>query len=457
MVSLRSKIILSMILMSFVGIALTALTARSLMVQRFNELGRDPLAESFMNEVIAYYSEYGSWEAALAAESHIEFVIRKRETGELPPPVLTPEDQPPALWTEGDGVLLFGPPAGPMGLPGGQRFGGTRPPRPPAGSEPTLPPPPFLVLDTEGRAMLSPIPGLEGELVPEVRLEDTIPVEYSGQVIGYLYSDARAALNRQHRLHLVAINDSWWITLLVVVGLSIPIGIIFGNRLGAPIDRLDRAIRAMQPGALKQNVPVSSSDELGHLSASFNQMSADLSNAYEELENSRQLMEEMSLQDPLTQLPNRRSFDESTNLVLTQAYRHNRPCVLAMIDIDRFKLINDNYSHATGDKVLKLLADLLRANLREVDILARYGGEEFLVLFPETDLSEAYKLMERLRETVAEHQWHDIDESLRITLSAGLVEVDINDTSSNTLTKAFNAADKKLYLAKDNGRNRTEC
>ena len=128
-----------------------------------------------------------------------------------------------------------------------------------------------------------------------------------------------------------------------------------------------------------------------------------------------------------------------------------------MIDIDRFKLINDNYSHATGDRVLKLLADLLRANLREVDILARYGGEEFLVLFPETDLSEAYKLMERLRETVAEHQWNDIDESLRITLSAGLVEVDINDTSSNTLAKAFNAADKKLYLAKDNGRNRTEC
>jgi len=128
-----------------------------------------------------------------------------------------------------------------------------------------------------------------------------------------------------------------------------------------------------------------------------------------------------------------------------------------MIDVDGFKQINDSYSHATGDKVLKLLSGVLQDNLREVDIIARYGGEEFLVLFPETDLQTAYQLMERLREFIAEHRWPNIDEELKVTVSAGLVEVDVRDTSPNVLDKAFNAADKKLYAAKANGRNRTEC
>jgi diguanylate cyclase (GGDEF)-like protein len=201
---------------------------------------------------------------------------------------------------------------------------------------------------------------------------------------------------------------------------------------------------------------VKSNDELGLLSASFNQMSKDLSDAYDELEKSRKKMEEMSLQDPLTLLPNRRAFNESASIVIAQAYRHGRSCVLAMIDVDRFKDINDFYSHATGDRVLQLLGDVLRSNLREVDILARYGGEEFMVLFPETDLASAHKLMERLRIFISEHVWSDMEPEFRVTVSAGLVEVDVNELSAEPLDIAINAADKKLYKAKDNGRNRTE-
>ena len=79
-----------------------------------------------------------------------------------------------------------------------------------------------------------------------------------------------------------------------------------------------------------------------------------------------------------------------------------------------------------------------------------------MLLFPETDLKTAHKLMERLRVFISEYSWPDIDPDLQVTVSAGLVEVNVNDMSAEPLEKAINAADKKLYLAKDNGRNRTE-
>lgn len=462
MISLRGKITFSLILMSIFSIALSLVSARVLMMDRFTGMLEDPVAEGFMAEVLAYYDEYGSWHAAIEAESLYSFVVRLRASGELPPPTRYPDDQQPFVFLRGAGDAET-PGQSAASLPGSfpphplnRPPPGSPPPNPGEGIGPPPPPPPFIVLDETGRIILSPFQEDTGKLIPNLDLEHAIPIAHQDVVIGYLYSDLRASLVNQHSEHLNAINNSWWIALLAVSALSLPLGLLLGRRIAGPIDNLDKAIRAMQPGAIQQKVPVTSKDELGHLIESFNQMSADLSDAYDELEISRQQMEDMSLQDPLTLLPNRRSFDERANLVLTQAYRHNRPCVLAMIDIDRFKQINDNYSHSTGDLVLKLLADLLRSNLREVDILARYGGEEFLVLFPETDLDTAYKLMERLREFIAEHRWPEVDENLQITLSSGLVEIDINDPSSNALGKAFNAADKKLYLAKNNGRNRTE-
>lgn len=448
MKALRSKIIISLILMSFISIALTTLIARGFILQRFEDLAVDPVAEHFATDVMAYYREYGSWEAALETEHIFEFVQRKRALGELsnPPGVYPP--LPPAPFPQAND--------GPQGMQG-------PPGRPPVPLDenglplsPPAPPLPYLVLNINGQVVMAPPDEAIGRFIPQEEINNSITLTLDGELIGYLYSESRVALVQQERQYLEAISDSWWITLILASLLAIPFGYFLGLKLAKPIDSLDKAIRSMQPGALEQRVPVTTQDELGHLTSNFNQMSSDLAQAYDELEESRQKMEEMSLQDPLTLLPNRRSFDESAAVVLAQAYRHNRSCVLAMIDVDRFKQINDSYSHSIGDQVLQLLSRVLKDNLREVDILARYGGEEFLVLFPETDLKTAHTLMERIRETIAEHSWPEVDSDLRITISAGLVEVDVNETSANPLEKALSAADKKLYLAKDSGRNRIE-
>lgn len=445
-ISLRFKITLSLLLMSVFCIALIAFSAKHLIRERFEALAHDPVADSFMQDVIAYYDYYGSWETALGSELLVDFVLRMRASGELPEPEEYPEGRQPFVFYQRPGVAID--------------F--TSAEEEPANSElinPEIPdtsPPPYIVIDNLGVIILSPVRADIGRKVPGLQLEHSIPVIHDNQIIGYLYSDLRAALSEQRGQYLEAINGSWWAASILAIFLSLPLGYVLGHRIASPIDSIDRAMRAMQPGSLNQRVAVRSKDELGLLAESFNQMSKDLAYAYTELEKSREQMQQMSLHDPLTQLANRRSFDESASFVLAQARRHNRPCSLAMLDIDRFKRINDTYSHSTGDKVLKELANILSDNLRKVDILARYGGEEFLVLFPETALPTAYKLVERLRKHIAQYQWPELDPELQLTVSCGIVEVDINDTEPNTLDRALNAADKMLYLAKEKGRNRTE-
>ncbi len=445
--SLRLKMTLSLLLMSVFSIALIAFSAKHLIQERFEALAQDPVADSFMNEVVAYYDYYGSWDVALDSELLIDFVSRMRASGELPPGVEYPEGRQPFVFFQRPGVAVKftssenGSDATELSSP----------------ESPDANPPPYIVIDNQGVIILSPVRADIGKKVPGLQLEHAIPVRHNNRIIGYLYSDLRAALAEQRTEYLQAIDGSWWAASLLAIFLSLPLGYFLGHRIASPIDSIDRAMRAMQPGSLNQSVPVTSKDELGLLSQSFNQMSKDLSYAYDELEKSRKRMQQMSLHDPLTDLPNRRSFDESAALVLAQARRHNRPCSLAMLDIDRFKRINDSYSHSTGDEVLKVLAKIFRENLRKVDILARYGGEEFLILFPETDLQTAYKLTERLRNIIADYQWPDVDPEFQLTVSCGVVEVDVNGAEPNTLDRALNAADKMLYLAKDNGRNRTEA
>ena len=211
-------------------------------------------------------------------------------------------------------------------------------------------------------------------------------------------------------------------------------------------------MKAMRPGSAER-VPVTSSDELGLLSENFNRMSEELATTYLELEKSRQRLEELSLEDDLTALFNRRAFDQLASITLRQAKRNERSECLAMIDIDHFKRVNDDFSHLAGDAVLRHLGQILKINLRESDVIARYGGEEFVVLLPATEIGKALKLMERVRLVVADTNWIDIDEQLRVTMSIGLVE--INPETGYDLETALRIADERLYKAKKSGGNRT--
>jgi diguanylate cyclase len=158
----------------------------------------------------------------------------------------------------------------------------------------------------------------------------------------------------------------------------------------------------------------------------------------------------LALVDVLTQLPNRSAYDERAAYEFDRWTRYQRPLVLAVCDVDRFKLINDNFGHLAGDKVLRILARTLRARLRKTDFVARYGGEEFVVLMPETSLPDALNALEMVRAAVSECPFHFRDKPLQITLSAGLATFEPGDD----IVTVFERADRALYSAKENGRDR---
>ncbi len=160
---------------------------------------------------------------------------------------------------------------------------------------------------------------------------------------------------------------------------------------------------------------------------------------------------EQAVRDPLTGLYNRLAYDERIVQEFARAKRYRQPLSLAVLDIDRFKRINDSYGHKAGDKALKIIADRVRNNLRETDFLARYGGEEFVIVMPETCLSDGLVAVEKLRKDVSQSQFHYQGTGVAITVSVGLAEMHEND-NPETL---FQRADRALYKAKESGRDRT--
>ncbi|WP_111493824.1 GGDEF domain-containing protein [Marinobacter bohaiensis] len=157
-----------------------------------------------------------------------------------------------------------------------------------------------------------------------------------------------------------------------------------------------------------------------------------------------------SLTDMLTQLPNREAWQERLQFEFDRWQRYHQPVVMAVLDIDLFKRVNDSYGHKAGDRVIQLVAKTLCDRLRSTDFVARYGGEEFVILLPETTMEAAFKVIDNLREHVAQLPFHFQDQPVTITVSAGLVA--FGDAA--TADDLFDTADKALYQAKRDGRNR---
>jgi len=162
---------------------------------------------------------------------------------------------------------------------------------------------------------------------------------------------------------------------------------------------------------------------------------------------------EQALKDPLTQLGNRRYFEERANAVLSRVRRRARPVSLLMIDIDHFKAINDHYGHPVGDDVLRALAATLAASLRAGDVCGRLGGEEFAVVLPDEDLEGAAASAERLRATIERLQvgTHTPHGRVAFTVSIGVAAL---PRDGDTLEALLERADARLYRAKEGGRNR---
>jgi diguanylate cyclase (GGDEF)-like protein len=164
-------------------------------------------------------------------------------------------------------------------------------------------------------------------------------------------------------------------------------------------------------------------------------------------------VKEMALTDALTKLPNRRQFDISLMREMSRTRSFGRPMCLAMLDIDYFKHVNDNYGHLAGDEVLRQLGGLLKKHFRSTDIAARFGGEEFTVIMPETGIDKAAAMTEAFRKDVENTEFDTGDACICITISAGvcIYELECRFNSGNEL---IDAADSALYKAKQSGRNR---
>ncbi len=156
--------------------------------------------------------------------------------------------------------------------------------------------------------------------------------------------------------------------------------------------------------------------------------------------------------DPLTGLGNRRHLARRCAELLPGAERESRPLALAQLDIDHFKRVNDGHGHAAGDRVLVMLAQLLRDNTRSRDVLVRHGGEEFVLVMPGLSLDSAAEVCERLRAGVAAQRWADAEQDgLALTVSIGLAAA-----PGYEVADLLHRADEALYRAKRDGRNRVE-
>ncbi len=164
----------------------------------------------------------------------------------------------------------------------------------------------------------------------------------------------------------------------------------------------------------------------------------------------------LSITDTLTGCYNRAYMDERFPKELKRAVRYGHPISVILIDVDHFKAVNDTYGHLAGDQVLKRLVGTINESIRsDVDWIARYGGEEFIVVFPETDFEKAKLLAERLRRKVSRRMIQFKEEKIRITASFGIAGFTSSDSLRDISYEAvISLADKSLYQAKQEGRNR---
>lgn len=162
----------------------------------------------------------------------------------------------------------------------------------------------------------------------------------------------------------------------------------------------------------------------------------------------------LSLTDELTGLPNRRAFIQQLDDEIARVKRYGSNLSLAVLDIDHFKPINDQYGHITGDKVLKKYTRDVLSMFRQHDMVARYGGEEFVVIFPGTDIEGALQALEHVRARAGQSYFQMDDEHVQLpTFSAGLVSYVENESADEFIHRA----DQYLYKAKSSGRNCIEC
>ena len=201
------------------------------------------------------------------------------------------------------------------------------------------------------------------------------------------------------------------------------------------------------------------SDEVRHMAQRNTQLADAIYSSTQEISDLRNHLQDVrkqGLTDGLTQVANRRAFDIRLGEAIQEAKALQNTFTLIMADVDHFKKFNDSYGHQMGDEVLKIVGKIMTHRLKEDDFVARYGGEEFSVILPDTRLVDGQAVAERLRSALAGKRLRNRrtgDDFGRVTLSLGVTSFVPGDTPQTVIERA----DKALYQAKREGRNRVAC
>lgn len=335
--------------------------------------------------------------------------------------------------------------------------------------------------------LLTAAPGEFSNTLPQLREGEHQEValqmpltDAHGHVVGVLEARpsietaraVRAAADRAHRYFLV-----------LSVLMSLFVVWVVASLIRRNLKMFVHASHQLASHLWSVRVPYAARDEFGELARAFNRMANDLQvsfdrlnhqhqeiehqktelealynelqNAHasletsnEDLQEANRRLEEAAFTDGLTGLLNHRAFQDQLRKEAMQAQRSGQPLSLILLDIDYFKNFNDTFGHPAGDELLKLTADALRDTARAYDLVARYGGEEFAILLPNTDMQEALRVADRIRENIAAIE----NDYMPVTASLGVATARETIIPANLVYRA----DQALYAAKRAGRNQVQ-
>ena len=302
------------------------------------------------------------------------------------------------------------------------------------------------------------------------------PVRFNGQQIGSVAVDMSTDVLER------ALDALYWRVFVeqLVFGLVLGVIVYFFTARGivSPIRRLTSTMEeALEKGRgyIARDLEVTSADEIGRLVSVFNTLNRSLARYQgqlqgkiefadqelrekniqlgartRELEHALDLLNTMATTDWLTELPNRRKFDESMSRMFHQSERFAEDITLVLFDIDHFKQINDSHGHSAGDEVLRDIGILLRLHVRKTDLPARLGGDEFGIVLYHTTAAQATLFVEKFLNDVRAYDFSYQGRPLTVRLSVGLAQY---DSAMNEPQALYYAADKALYRAKQQGRD----
>ena len=257
---------------------------------------------------------------------------------------------------------------------------------------------------------------------------------------------AAMQIEQTRRLALTLLGVAVFLS-LITIGV---IALVLHHSITRRVIQLTHVTDKFKQGDLSVRASVESLDEIGGMAGAFNDLADTIERRIMEIENLHEKLREQAIRDSLTGLFNRRYLDETLPRELATAARNGITNTLVMIDIDRFKDLNDEYGHVVGDEILVGLGAILKSQSRNGDLACRYGGDEFLVFLLGASLEDGVKSAEKWRRIFSQVFLPSINKPVQPTISVGIVEC----RNGESLTDLLARVDAALYQAKKTGRNR---